>query len=92
MGCSERDVVTVLHAGEVDALHRGVGALAGVGDGIAERRDVEHAAPGGHERAVPAGGPRVEDERPFILGVLDAADRCSRLRRLGIAARRRGRR
>ena len=43
------DVVAILHAVEMDADDRVVGALLGLLDVVAKRRDAQHAATGGKD-------------------------------------------
>src|SRR5436190_11714113 len=59
----------------VDAADGGVGAVAGVLEGVAERADVEHPPAGGAQRPVGiAAGPGVEDGHHVLERPLGAAD------------------
>src|ERR687891_700267 len=87
MDCSERDVATVLDAGELDLVDRPVGSLARLADRDADARDIEDAPARADERAAPERRARVEDESAGGFGVRDASERHAAFGPIGVAVR-----
>src|SRR5688572_10958182 len=88
MNCSERDVVTVLDAGELDVGDRAVGAFARLRDRCSDAGDIQDASAGADERAAAERRAGVEDESALRFGVRDALEGHAGLGLVGVAAGR----